>query len=341
MEITKQESLALRGIAICIIVLHNIVHRIYLFRCNEFYFDSSFSERAYNTIFTTPYTTFISYWGWICVPLFVFLSGYGLQMKWGGVNIGSVKLSLRNIMKLYILMWPIYLSYVAIRAFIMHSPVGNFSSVVAQMTTLIELVAPNSNVPGVYWYYGMTVQMYILYAFCLRKLSNRNLMIISIFTFFILYAMNIVDMSDELCWIRKQCLGWIPVFSIGILAARGALKDIETSVWLWITFLILLLFFALSKYTWLLCEYIILVLFLAIRSKVTKKIWIYLGTISASIFTVHPILREFLLFIDIPYVNEWFVLAMSLLFLAATIITSIAYSYFYKRALIKLNMVFA
>ena len=87
MSITHKESLSLRGLAISIIVLHNIVHIAQNIFCNEGFYTQEYTNDMLVNICTMPYSYIISFWGWLGVPLFIFLSGYGLQKKWGGLII--------------------------------------------------------------------------------------------------------------------------------------------------------------------------------------------------------------------------------------------------------------
>lgn len=78
-SLSKDESLALRGICITMIVLHNLIHNVVPFHENEKWFNISNAEYFLNNITNHPILGSISYLGWLGVPMFFFLSGYGLQ----------------------------------------------------------------------------------------------------------------------------------------------------------------------------------------------------------------------------------------------------------------------
>lgn len=83
MKLSSEICLSMKGIAILCIMMHNFLHCVYVEE-NEFTFSldnynlvNSISVFDWNTIFH-----YISYWGWYGVPIFIFLSGYGLSQKY-------------------------------------------------------------------------------------------------------------------------------------------------------------------------------------------------------------------------------------------------------------------
>ena len=82
--LTRDNSLILRGVAILFIVLHNFLH----FDCfgftgeNEMAFSSEKAIEFLGTIIngSSILGEFFSHLGWIGVPVFVFLTGYGVAL---------------------------------------------------------------------------------------------------------------------------------------------------------------------------------------------------------------------------------------------------------------------
>ena len=352
MNISKQESLALRGLAITIIVLHNIVHLAQKIMCNESYYSQEFTDNMWNNIYSMPYSYIISFWGWLGVPLFVFLSGYGLQKKcelMGGGNMDALAFVKSGLRKLFLLMAPAYVFFF-ISQIVIEScsqsglSLGGFAYLlikgISQLTFTSNLLYPYSINPGVFWYFGLTAQLYIIFAFLLRRLSNRSLIIVAVSTFLLLTIIEIIGMDDmKICFIRKQCLGWLSCFILGIIAGR---KEFELSSKSVITFFVLvaLLFFtSVRSFSWVLPELIALTLFIMYRKSrfVNNKFWIYIGSISASLFAVHPVLRYLWFQLPISYDNQVIVFVVSFVFLSLSITLSFFYDRLYKKMLLKFN----
>jgi len=84
--LTKENSLILRGMAILVIMYHNFLHMEVFGFCQEN--EMSFVQDKADIFFkcvSTPSPTIvfelISFLGWIGVPVFVFLTGYGLAVN--------------------------------------------------------------------------------------------------------------------------------------------------------------------------------------------------------------------------------------------------------------------
>ncbi len=96
MEISKNQNTLLRGIAITLIVGHNLFHWFPhpVVKEWEFQINSTnipFSADNFSTVILAFENVF-SFWGWYGVVIFVFLSGYGLAMKYKSIN--EIKLSI-------------------------------------------------------------------------------------------------------------------------------------------------------------------------------------------------------------------------------------------------------
>ena len=92
--ISKLESQALRGIAILGIILHNYCHFLgQAVKENEYKFDATRPVQFWDKLVSLDSDLFIhifSFLGHYGVPIFLFISGYGLVKKYerGDVKIG-------------------------------------------------------------------------------------------------------------------------------------------------------------------------------------------------------------------------------------------------------------
>ena len=84
--LSRTESAALRGIAILGIILHNYCHFLgFAVKENEYKFDSSRPMQFFDKLFSLDSDLFIhifSFLGHYGVPIFLFISGYGLVKKY-------------------------------------------------------------------------------------------------------------------------------------------------------------------------------------------------------------------------------------------------------------------
>lgn len=85
--LSKENSLILRGLAILAIMYHNFLHNPMWGFCieNERTFSQEKADAFFNTLAHPSFSIgfeFISFLGWIGVPVFVFLTGYGLAKNY-------------------------------------------------------------------------------------------------------------------------------------------------------------------------------------------------------------------------------------------------------------------
>ena len=217
---------------------------------------------------------------------------------------------------------------------------GNWDSIykrVIYFSMLSNLDYPHLHVsPGVYWYFSLTFQYYLLYCFCQKYLKPINLFIISSLTLFLLYPLVIGDMPNVLS-IYKHCFtGWFPLFAIGIWVANNniLIRWIEnlskyTTVILLVLFAVLIVLMNINVISWIVIPIISLLFFLLLAKTIINIRYIdrffkYVGAYSAFIFVCHPIARDLTFKLHI-YNYGIFLSLISYTLLTFTI------SYFYKK----------
>ena len=90
--ISKDEGLSMRGIAILCIIFHNFLHLTLHTVENEFTFLEHRAHVFTHCIANNPswlLADIMSFLGWYGVPIFLFLSGYGLVRKFEGAGVGG------------------------------------------------------------------------------------------------------------------------------------------------------------------------------------------------------------------------------------------------------------
>lgn len=304
--ITREDSNSMRGLAIVFIVLHNLIHCIHIPE-NEFTFYLEFSNKFIANLFDGDWSIFmdiLSFLGWYGVPVFLFLSGYGLVKKYeeqkSDVSISFFQFMKYQIGKLFKLIILPYLVYILLYNVIQKGTIS-FDNIIYQLTFISNLW-PDDIRPGVYWFFGLMVQLYTCYYLFIYKRSNKSLIAINIVSFLALVlCIGLNGQLPGMFYIRHQCIGWILPFTLGVLYARYPISIFFNATWKNILVFVLcsalLVLFNLNAYLWLLSPVVAIILALYIcdfakRVKILNNVFVYLGTISAFLFAVHPILRD-------------------------------------------------
>ena len=93
-DISREESAKLKGMAMCIIVLHNFVHLISGVKENEMSFDAERLKLFFHAVAEQPSglaTWLFSFLGSYGVQIFILLSGYGLAKKFAVMSGGGIE----------------------------------------------------------------------------------------------------------------------------------------------------------------------------------------------------------------------------------------------------------
>lgn len=156
---------------------------------------------------------------------------------------------------------------------------------------LLNVIHPHLIQPGVYWYLGVALQFYLWFLW-LRKLSNKSLILIVLCSCLLLVAFV---PERYVSYVRHNSIGWIPEFIVGMLLARYSHVVIGRYYRCVVLFLCVLftILFSLSRHTFFLSGLCFIGILLMIREYIAKsKILLYLGGISASVYVVHPVIRQ-------------------------------------------------
>lgn len=242
--------------AIVAIALHNYCH-LMSFTIHEN--ESSFTKEPVLDFFsqmTVPSNewiyNFFSFLGWYGVPLFIFLTGFGLVRKYERQNAPPMNKSVflySNWLKLFALLLPgvvYYVGYDAVHC-ILTGDLGYLINIYNRLfilTFLNDIFAPWTGItPGVYWYFGLTLEFYFLYAFIVYKQPIRILLLFTLAS----VALQVVvheafgNPLSMLWWVRQNITGWMVPFAFGIVYAR--IKTVSV-IWIYvIIFAAAILFF--------------------------------------------------------------------------------------------------
>ena len=224
--LSRAECSALRAIAIMGIVLHNFCHWLDIeAKENEYLFRVSNNDGLWHAL-TSPDgmlpVSLLSYFGHYGVPVFVFLSGYGLARKYGSTPdlpvLGFIR---HHYMKLFGMLVAGFVAYTLVDAVTPHPFPYRAEYIVAQLLMYINLTEHPSTFihPGPYWFFGLMMQLYIIY----RLLLHRRGMAVMAALVVVCWAVQAVcsPESESLRWLRYNSIGSVLPFCAGVLLGRA------------------------------------------------------------------------------------------------------------------------
>ena len=365
--LTRNESNALRGFAILGIMLHNYTHWLGpMVKENEYAFSVHNVRRLMMELSSfdgLDFAHLLSFFGHYGVPVFLFLSAYGLVMKYevsqgeDKHDDGALSFIWKHYKKLFAMMIVGYGAFVMVDYMTPGPRHYTFWNVIGQIGMFSNFYEDPDHAiwPGPYWYFGLMVQVYIVYRLVFYRGSQSLASLMSesmgrtvlLLLMFMSVAFQIVfePESMALTWYRYNIFGSLLPFGMGILYARavksegkefsllyklteGASRSTQFSVCLLCAFLIL--YMSLNFYAWMLvpavvCAFSVLVVKLLPQRTLSPMVWV--GGISAWIFVVHPIARK----VIIPISRHGDLYAGLILYPVAAIVLALIFSRINKR----------
>lgn len=200
--------------------------------------------------------------------------------------------------------------------------------------------------PGVYWYFGLTFQFYMVWALLGKRLNGKNLLIWSIVLLCLLYGFSACMGAPDAMSIFRHCFtGWFPVFAIGVWLGMKKNDDIlkPKSIWCELLLLVILLglILLMSRWmeTWIFIPIIALAWFmviglLLIRTHYLSNAFRWIGKYSACIFVCHPIARYLELKFLEPHIS--YLIINIVIYVALTVIVALLYNFIYQWLLKKM-----
>ncbi len=312
----------LKGFAIISIVLHNFCH--WLPGCaveNEYTF---LAERTYRFIELLTHGQHVmlnifSFVGHYGVAIFLFVSGYGLVKKYESRDdhIGVLPFIWYNLKKLWWLLalgLPIwFVSDIYLHDW--HWPHHWYN--VLQLITFTGNLFPDADLLlGPWWYFSLTMQLYVIYRLFLYKRKWASLAVVTLIccsaVFYAIYTENHILLN----YLRYNFAGSMLPFALGITLARTNVYYDWTYACICLAMWIACWFDALS---WMAAPifFVLATLPLVDIKGVWHNIMVWFGQLSAYLFVIHPIVRPYFIN-DVkeggdPYLNLAFYLFISFL----------------------------
>ena len=338
--LTRNECNALRGLAIIGIFLHNFCHWLGpIVKENEYqYFQKNID--ALNTVLTHPDQNLpmhlLSFFGHYGVPIFLFLSAYGLVMKYErkpDVSLSShsspsiIKFQLAQIwdfiryhyLKLFKIMIVGYVAFTMVDAITPGHFHYDFMGVIAQIFMFNNVLPTPDKIiwPGPYWFFGLMLQLYIVYRLFLYRRHWGYAVALIIICELIQLSCN--PEGEDLNRWRYNFIGGMLPFGIGLLTARyGEPFTYQLSAIIILPSIFMVYYFSEGFLNWrfvplaVIFTNICLVKLLQTKSKNIFSSFLtsiyqflqWMGSISAALFVCHPITRK--IFIPISRHGDYY-----------------------------------
>lgn len=328
--LSRSECQAMKGLAILSIVMHNLCHVMPLARgSNEFFYRQRYTDNLWNYLQDMDSNWFMvlgSFFGQFGVQVFLFLSAYGLVLKyeqgqskgpgrWEFISHHYLKLFRLMIIGLVIAVFIgemlkqhqggptlIALGLGGFKMHFMSRPEYWFPQVF-MITNILPF--PDINVyPGPFWFLGLMVEVYVIYRLFLyapaQSAAWRRWIPPVVFVL-ITWIPQLVwgPVGDIITYLRYNFLIAGVPFSAGLLTARFIKIPRLGKPSLFLLFIVAVAAFVATQYNyylWLWCSlFFIAATAIIVRlcgEKLMKPL-VWMGTISSALFIVHPIVRIF------------------------------------------------
>lgn len=313
--LTRSECPAMRGIAILAIMLHNYCHFIgKIVKENEYMYQEANNNRLWQVLSNPdellPVHLF-SYFGHYGVPVFLFLSGFGLVMKYesGSAAPNSPVRFLRyHYLKLLRMLIVGFVLFLIVDTVTPGRYAFHWDNVLAQLLMYINVLPEPDKIiwPGIYWFFGLMIELYIVYRLLLYR-RNAWLVVALVAVCWLLQVCCDPD-GETLNRLRYNFIGGMLPFGLGILFARYAPRCSwwPSSRWLWLAValvaVVLTVLMSFNFQSWLWIPVVIIVGTIALVKALPQlvlQVLVWFGAISAAMFVAHPIARK--LFITVAW----------------------------------------
>lgn len=286
-EITKQDSLFLKGLAICGMLMWHV------FYCQN-----------PQGIVYSQFVRYIGAIGDVCVSIFLFISGYGLTVGYSKTESHSIRFILKRLLKFYSNFWFVFLLIVLYGTFVMNQPIkteGGSLHRVWQYVKEFFAIRGQESYNDSWWYFSLIITFYLIYPLLYWGMKKVPCILIMLTLLGGHFAVGVIEQNVRL---------YAPIFLIGMAWAMYRKQipslSLNTVVILALATLIaplLMLAFVFDK-----CDiwkfgipiYALLTIGMAIfvvtyqnKSKFFKRIFCYLGKYATNIYIIHLMLSKY------------------------------------------------
>lgn len=347
LSLSTRDVTILKGAGILLIFLHNYFHwQPGLGIENEFTFEAANFTKYLDHAFSGPLDFFrysIAYFGHFGVQLFVLTSGYGLYLSaqrkpepesyWAFLIPKVIKVFALLVLGALIISLVQYLRHGE-----PYGPVVMASIVFFRITSIWNFSFDSIfKFSGPFWFFGLIVQLYIVFPLLRRMVANWTLRSDLLFLLAI-SLLNVVLyplLRQYNVPLMGQFIGQLPVFMLGIVFAKHGYRSSLPAI------AAALLFFALGQFhqvffttTFLAVAYLMIAAFFGLKRikgiSATRIPWLLeaLGAISMAVFIINGPLRTVAIFQD---QGGSLITERIFLFSAILILTSFPVAFLFKK----------
>lgn len=317
-----QDVLQLKGMAILAIVLHNFYHRIGVVKENELAFDPKHFP-VFLTHIVEPaemFQAFFSYLGHFGVQIFIFLSAYGLALKYypfEGHWFSFVWSRLKKIYPMFFLALFLWLAWLTARS----GPSQMIATLAANTLKLIFTPLaiinwiPHLGLPpvGPWWFLPFIIQFYcvwVLFAKFSQKFALKGLVALAVASLIFATVLRQALFANWEINLQLSPLGHIAEICLGIAMARFEFSlNVRHVVCAAALFIIGNLYENLWLVTFVSALAMALFVYQTVRPVIRRMaVFSWIGTIAMPVFFVNGIVRLPFLEIAMRHADQWFVI---------------------------------
>lgn len=314
-SLTRNDTALLKGAAILAIVLHNFCHWVPgAVVENEYNFHAENARRLVDIIVSGgPHVVLniFSHLGCYGVPVFLFLSGYGVVKKYeqpAAAGQGAVPVwnfARYNALKLWRLMLAGMILLFIYETFFSSGWRHGVMNVIYMLTFVTNFFPQTGDtflpkqdlLLGPWWYFSLTMQMYMLYRVCYYRRGDVPVAV-SVAVCVILQVLSVTvwdsPKQEVLHYLRYTFLACLLPFALGVWAAR---HTVRISAALYVAAWVVFAGGCFNVFLWILSPVALVVIVMPLVRLARRAVRFPLewtGGISAALFVVHPVVRCFL-----------------------------------------------
>lgn len=309
--LSRSECNIMRGFAILAIVSNNFGHLLKgIIQDNEFVYN-------YNNVvgfldqLKTPTSNFcldlLAFYSPFGVMLFIFLSGFGLTLKYENTNVNSVthkEFVFDHYRKLFQMQMKGLALFLLVMFVFDPDYIVYFRHLLGQLFMVENLNPIDQKIlGGPYWFFGMIMEIYLIYRYVIYRRSTTFIIFVILLSLLVMSVC--APNGDTIRYLRINfCMALLP-FCIGVLLARYGRLFINIvdnriyRIFAIIVFFVLLTLCKFNFYSWLFMPIFIIGVSVPLtkllsQSKLFANIFGWVGELSGVLFVVHPIVREIL-----------------------------------------------
>lgn len=310
--LSRTECNILRGIAIIGIFLHNYCHWLGpMVKENEYQYFQHNVDWLGQVLLAPDYRLpahLLSFFGHYGVPLFLFLSAYGLVMKYETKPLRQTALTViqpsawefvsYHFLKLFKMMIAGFAAFIMVDMITPGPHRYHVVDIIAQLGLFNNLLPNPDRIiwPGPYWFFGLMLQLYIVYRLFLYRRGWKS----TVAMILACWAIQAVcpPESEILNRLRYNFIGGMLPFGLGLLYARyGMQVGRQWAAVFCIMAVICTVVFSFNYQMWYWAPVFVIIAGVCAARCISKIDWMttafgWVGSISSALFVCHPITRK-------------------------------------------------